>query len=164
MIVALGLELSAEADVAAIAVAGPEGRGHKADVVFYGSPDAVTGECARLYETTESCGLFLDPWPCAGILDGLRAAGIWLHEMTPEDVSAAAWQYTTELRGRRVKLGEHPALKAAMRSAIPRPLATRFAFERRRVPSDQSPLNACAFALWGIRRNEAAAQPGVWAF
>ena len=162
MIVAIGLELSAEIDVAAVAVAEPDGRGHKADVVFYGSPDAVTGECARLYESTENCGLFLDPWPCAGILDGLRTAGIWLHEMSPEDVSAASFQYTTELRGRRVKLGKHPALKAAMRSAVPRPLATRFAFERRRVTSDQSPLNACAFALWGSRRNEAAQQPGAW--
>jgi hypothetical protein len=162
MIVAIGLELSAETDMAAVAVAGPDGRRFAADVVFYGSPDAVTGECARLYETTGNCGLFLDPWPSAGILDGLRAAGIWLHEMSPEDVSASSWQYTTELRARRVKLGKHPALKAAMRSAVPRPLAARFAFERRKVTSDMSPLNACAFALWGSRRNEAASDPGVW--
>jgi len=49
-----------------------------------------------------------------------------------------------------------------MRAAVPRPLAVRFAFERKRVTADMSPLNACAFALWGLRRNEAASEPGVW--
>jgi hypothetical protein len=43
-----------------------------------------------------------------------------------------------------------------------RPLAAAFGFERRRVPCDMSPLNAAAFAVWGLRQNEAAADPGMW--
>lgn len=163
MIVAMGLELSTDADMAAIAVAGREEGGRwTADLAFYGSPDDAVAECSRLYGELDNCGVFADPQPCAGIVDGLQAAGCWLHLLEAVDVAAAAWQYTTEVRGRRVRLGAHPALRASMRSAVPRPLALRFAFERKRVVADMSPLNAAAFALWGMRRNEAGADPGVW--
>jgi hypothetical protein len=161
MTVAIGLELSADTDMAAIAVAGLDGGRWQADLVFYGSPDDAAGQVSRLYGELDNCGVFLDGLPCAGILDGLRAA-VWLHELSPEDVAASAWQFVTEVRARRVKLGEHPALRKSMQAAVPRPLAARFAFERRRVTSDMSPLNASAFALWGLRRNETASEPGVW--
>ena len=163
MITAIGLELSTDVDMAAIAVAGREEGGRwTADLAFYGSPDDAAAECSRLYGELDNCGVFCDPQPCAGIVDDLRAAGCWLHLLEATDVAAASWIYTTEVRGRRVKLGAHPALRASMRSAVPRPLALRFAFERKRTPTDVSPLNACAFALWGLRRNEVGAEPGVW--
>ncbi len=161
--VAIGLELSAEADVAAIAVAARDGGKWLADLVFYGSPDEAVAQCSRLYGELDNCGLFLDPMPCAGIVDDLRV-NAWVHLLGPEDVAAASWQFTTELRGRRVKLGKHPALKESLRAAVPRPLAVRFAFERRRVTADMSPLNAAAFGLWGLRKNESVSEPGVWAF
>ena len=161
MTMAIGLELSADADVASIAVAGAEGGKWTADLKFYGSPDDALAQVSRLYLELDSCGVFCDPMPCAGILDGLRAA-VWLHELGPEDVAAAAWQFVTEVRGRRVKLGTHPALRKSMQAAVPRPLAMRFAFERRRVVSDMSPLNSAAFALLGYRRNAGMQEPGVW--
>ena len=160
-ITAIGLELSTDTDMASIAVAGRDGQRWTADLVFYGSPDQAAAECSRLYAGLDPCGVFADPLPCAGILAELRAA-VWLHTLTPEDVAAAAWQFTTEVRARRVKLGGHKALREAMRTAVPRPLAARFAFERKRVTADMSPLNAAAFGLFGLRKNEAAADPGVW--
>ena len=160
--VAIGLELSAEADVASIAVAARDGGKWLADLVFYGSPDEAAGQCSKLYGDLDTCGVFADPLPCAGIVDDLRV-NVWAHLLGPEDVAAASWQFTTEVRGRRVKLGSHPALKKSMQAAVPRPLAVRFAFERRRVTADMSPLNAAAFALWGLRKNEALSEPGVWA-
>jgi hypothetical protein len=161
-VVAIGLELSADVDMAAIAVAGSEGGTWRADLMFYGSPDDAVAEASRLYGALEdNCGVFCDPMPCAGILDALAAA-VQLTRLGPEDVAAAAWQFTTEVRARRVKLAGHPALKESMRAAVPRPLAARFAFERRRVSSDMSPLNAAAFALLGLRRNTADGDPGVW--
>jgi hypothetical protein len=160
--VAIGLELSADTDMAAIAVAGRDGGKWSANLVFYGSPDAAAGECSRLYAGLEdNCGVFCDPMPCAGILDDLRAA-VWLHELSAEDVAASAWQFVTEFRGHRVKLSGHAALKESLRAAVPRPLAMRFAFERKRVTADMSPLNASAFALWGLRKNEGVSEPGVW--
>jgi hypothetical protein len=161
MTMAIGFELSAEVDMAAIAVAGQDGGRWVADLMFYGSPDAAVAECARLHDELDTCGVYLDPAPCAGVLDELRAA-VWLHVLAPVDVSAAAWQFTTEVRARRVKLAGNPALRESMRAAVPRSLAARFNFERRRVTADMSPLNSAAFALWGLRRNEACADPGAW--
>jgi len=161
--VAIGLEVSASADMAAIAVAGREGARWTADLMWYGDPDGAVAECSRLYAALEdNCGVFADPQPSAGVLDDLRAAGLWLHLLEAVDVSASAWTFTTEFRHHRVKLGGHPALRAALRTAVPRPLALRFAFERKRVTADMSPLNASAFALWGLRRNEANADPQVY--
>jgi hypothetical protein len=160
--VAIGLELSAEVDAAAIAVARQDGPRWSVDLAFYGSPEAAVTEAGKLYSTTENCGAFLDPMPCAGLLDELRGAGIWLVELGPEDVSAASWQFTTEVRARRVKLGRHKALRESMRAAVPRPLVQRWAFERYKTTSDMSPLNSAAFALLGLRRNVAVSEPGVW--
>lgn len=99
--------------------------------------------------------------PCAGIIDDLRVS-VWLHLLEATDVAASAWQFVTEVRHHRVKLGSHPALRDSMRAAVPRPLGLRFAFERRRVTADMSPLNASAFALWGCRKNEGGeAEPTV---
>jgi hypothetical protein len=162
MTVALGLDLSTDVDQAAIAVAGRDGGRWTADLKFYGSPDDAVAECSRLYLELDNCGVFCDPQPCAGILDDLRAAGVWLHLMEATDVAAAAWQFTTEVKGRRVKLDGHPALRESMRAALPRPLGLRFGFERKRVSADMSPLNACAFGVWGLRRNEVSSEPGVW--
>jgi hypothetical protein len=159
--VAVGLELAEGTDVASIAVAGRGGGKWSASLVFYGSPDDAAGEVSRLYGELDTCGVFIDPMPCAGLVDDLRAV-CWLHLLDVADVAASAWQFTTEVRARRVKLSGHPALKESMQAAVPRSLAARFAFERRRVTADMSPLNASAFALWGLRRNEAGAEPGVW--
>lgn len=162
MTVAIGVELSTDTDMAAVAVAGAEGGKYLARVMFYGSPDDVVAECARLYGELDNCGVFCDPQPNAGIVDGLRAAGCWLHLMEGTDVSASQWQFVTEVRARRVKAEDHPALRAAMRAADSRPHLLRFAFERRRVQVDQSPLAAAADALWGFRKNEAVSEPGAW--
>jgi hypothetical protein len=159
---AVGLELSTSVDMAAVAVAVKDGAKWMADLVFYGSPDEAVAQCSKLYGELDTCGVFADPLPCAGIVDDLRV-NVWAHLLGLEDVAAASWQFTTELREHRVRLGKHPALREAMRAAVPRPLAVRFAFERKRVSTDQSPLNACAFALWGLRRNESVSEPGVWA-
>jgi hypothetical protein len=162
MITAIGLELSATTDMAAIAVAARDGQRWLADLMWYGDPDDVVAECARLYEELETCGVYVDPQPSAGVLDGLRAAGVWLHMLEATDVSASQFQLVTDVRRRRVKLGGHPALRESMRAAVPRPVTARFGFQRKQA--DVSPLNSAAHALWGLRRNEARADVGAWVF
>lgn len=162
MIVGIGFEVSTDVDMAAIVVAGADGGKYLVDLAYYGPPDAAVAEAARLYGLFgDCCGVYADPLPSAGVLDALRAA-VWLQTLGPEDVAAASWQFTTEVRARRVKAAGNPVLRESMRVAVPRPLALRFAFERKRATVDQSPLNAAAFGLWGFRRNEAAQEPGVW--
>lgn len=159
MTVAVGLELSAADDMVSIAVAGAGSGRWAVDLAFYGSPGAAVAEAERL--ALDSCGLFLDSVVSAGLLDALRSAAVWLHELGPEDVSAADYQFTEAVKGQRVKLGDHPALRASMMAALPRSSA-RWGFERRKVTADAGPVNACAFALLGAQRHEAAQSPGVW--
>src|SRR5260221_14123021 len=98
---AIGVELSTDADMAAIAVASRDGGRWLADVTFYGSPDDVVAECSRQYlALPECCGVFLDALPCAGILADLKAE-VWVHVLSVEEVAASAWQYVTEIRNRR---------------------------------------------------------------
>ena len=160
-ITAIGVELSGSTDMAAIGVAARDGQRWLADLMWYGDPDGAVAECSRLYAALEdNCGLYLDPQASAGLLDDLRAAGLWLHLLEATDVSASQFQLVTEVRHRRVRLGGHPALRESMRAAVPRPVTARFGFARKQA--DVSPLNACAHALFGLRRNEGVADPGVY--
>jgi hypothetical protein len=97
----------------------------------------------------------------APVLEELRNR-VWLHTLEAVDVAAAAGQFRTAVKARQITAVEHPALEQALTFAMRRPLAAAFGFERRRVPCDMSPLNAAAFGLWGLRQNEAAADPGIW--
>jgi len=153
---AIGLEMSVDTDAAAVlqvAPSGDAGRFHLA-VLFYGPADEAPGQVAA------GAQVWLDPMPCAGLLAPLRAAGVQVHMLEAVDVAAASYEFKQEVRARRVTADDHPALRAAMQFAVRRPLAAAFAFERRRVACDMSPVNAAAFALWG----ETHAQPffGGW--
>ncbi|HEY5360310.1 MAG TPA: hypothetical protein VIJ82_21930 [Streptosporangiaceae bacterium] len=165
MLVAFGLEMSQDAELAAVVAAGRQDDGGRAevDMLFYGAADEAAAEVSRLFGSVDNVGLFCDPMPCAGLLPVLRSGGVWLHLLEAVDVAAASYLFKAEVRGHRVRVTGHEALREAMRFAVRRPLAAAFAFERRRVEVDMSPLNAAAFALWGLSRNEADADPGVWA-
>jgi hypothetical protein len=165
VITAIGLEMSHDAELAAIAVAGGEAGRHEVDLAYYGDAGLAAAEVNRLYETLEdNCGAWLDPQACGGLLAPLRAAGVWLHLLEAVDVSAASFAFKAEVRGRRVKTpsGGHEALREAMKYAMRRNLAAAFAFERRKVAVDMAPLNAAAFALFGLISNEGQGEPGAW--
>jgi hypothetical protein len=164
VITAIGLEMDQDGDRAAIAIAGREEGDPRylIDLMFYGDADLAAAEVNRLYMTLESSGAYLDPMPCAGLLAPLRAAGTWLHLLEAVDVAAASYEFKAEVRARRVRTTGHEALRESMKYALRRPLAAAFAFERRRVAVDMAPLNAAAFALWGLLQNEGGADPGVW--
>jgi hypothetical protein len=145
---AIGLEMSVDTELAAVVRAEPrpdrgEGHFHLA-VVFYDAADyAVAGIAGEQ--------VWCDPMPCAGLLPALRKAGCWPRFLEATDVAAASYEIKAAIRGRRVTAEPHEALKAAMMYAARRALATGFGFERRRVASDQSVLNAAAFAMWGAK-------------
>jgi hypothetical protein len=157
---AIGLEMSVDTDLAAVAVAVAGDRDCcQVELSYYGPAEGAVAEVARLAAGAAGglgCGTFCDPMPCAGLLPGLRGAGVQPHLLEAVDVAAAAYEWKAEVRARRVTAGPHEALKAAMQYAVRRPLATAFAFERRKVEADMSPLNACAFAVWGLRRGQGA--------
>lgn len=164
MIVAWGVELAPDAETGSVAsVSSRDGGGWLAELVFYRNARDLPGVLGGLYaENPDAAGVFLDPMPCAGVLDEL-AEQVWVHRLEAVDVAAAAQQFRGAVRARLVTAVPHPALEQALTFAAQRPLATAFGFERRKVAADMSPLNAAAFALWGLRRYEAMADPSVTA-
>jgi hypothetical protein len=145
---AIGLEMSLDTDVAAaIEAAGRNDAGtwyFHLRVLFYGPAEEVAAVVA-------GGQMWLDPMVCAGLLPSLRKAGCWPRLLEATDVAAASYEYKSAVRARRVTAEPHEALRAAMMYAQRRPLATAFAFERRKVASDMSVLNAAAFAMWGAK-------------
>jgi len=141
----IGLEMSLDTDVAAAVGAVPYGdRCFHLTVLHYGAADEVAAVVA-------GHSVWLDPMPNAGLLGALRKAGAWPRLLEAVDVAAASYEFKTAVRARRLTAEDHPALRDAMKYATRRPLATAFAFERRRVEVDMSVLNAAAFGCWGAR-------------
>lgn len=159
-----GVELSLDGETGAVAEVRTAGGGrYKAQLVFYRRAVDLPEALGGLYDAEpDTCGVFLDPMPCAGILDVL-AQRMWVHRLEAVDVAASAQQCLSAVRARLIDAVPHPALEQALTYAVQRPLASTFGFERRRVVADMSPLNALAFGLWGLRRNEDLSQPGVYA-
>jgi hypothetical protein len=160
---AWGVELDDAGEMGAVVAARPrDGGGWRVEVVFYQPAQLLPAAAGGAYDAEpDGVGVFCDPMLIAPVLEALRGR-VWLHTMEAVDVAAAAGQFRQAVKAREVTAAEHPALEQALTYAMRRPLAAAFGFERRRVPCDMSPLNAAAFALWGLRRNESAAEAGVW--
>jgi hypothetical protein len=160
---AWGVELDDTGEMGAAVAARPrEGGGWRVEVVFYQPAQLLPAAIGAAYDSEpDAVGVFVDPMLIAPVLEDLRNR-VWLHTMEAVDVAAAAGQFRAAVKARQITAVEHPALEQALTFAMRRPLAAAFGFERRRVPCDMSPLNAAAFAVWGLRKNEAAAEPGAW--
>jgi hypothetical protein len=138
-----------------------EGTGWRLRVVHYHLATALPDALGAVYDAEdEAAGVFCDPMPCAPILEAL-VRRVWLHRLEAVDVAASAAQFRSAVKAREVEAEPHPALEQALTFAVQRPLASAFGFERRKVTADMAPLNAAAFALWGLRRHDAASDPGV---
>jgi hypothetical protein len=162
MTTAWGVELSPDGEVGSlVGVSSRDGGGWRSELLFYRLAADLPDVLGGLYDgDPDAAGVFLDPMPCAAILDEL-CERTWVHRLEAVDVAAAAAQFRAAVKGRLVSAAPHPALEQALVYAAQRPLATAFGFERRKVAADMSPLNAAAFGLWGLRRNESLADPGV---
>ena len=160
---AWGVELDDAGEMGAVVAARPrDGGGWRVEVVFYQPAELLPAAIGAAYDgEPDGVGVFVDPMLVAPVLEGLRRR-VWLHTMEAVDVAGAAGQFRQAVKARQITAVEHPALEQALTYAMRRPLAAAFGFERRRVPCDMSPLNAAAFALWGLRRNEAADGASAW--
>lgn len=163
MSVAWGVELSVDGETGSVAEVRPrDGGGWLLELVFYRQAVFLADAVAERYEAEEDAeGVFADPMPCAGVLAALQQR-LWVRKLEAVDVAAASAQFRAAVRMHEVTAAPHPALEQALTYAAQRPLAKAFAYERRNVAADMSPLNASSFALWGLRRNEAAADSEAW--
>lgn len=164
--IAWGVELEGSSELGSLVSARARaGGGWLVAVEFYQPALMLTAAVEAAVEAAgaDVLGVFCDPMPCAAVLDDLRER-VWVSTLEAVDVAAATSQFLMAVRARQVTAAEHPALEQAITYAVRRPLAAAFGFERHKVPCDMSPLNAAAFALWGLRKNEAVSQPGAMTF
>ena len=147
----------------AIAKAWREGPGRMAvKVVWHGPPPVAPTVMDALYVADDPVGVALDPRSQSATLDRqLADLGIVVRRLGAEDVAVAHGEFLDLAATGHLKHFNQPELTAAVRGAQQRSLAGARALERR-VPSDQSPLTASEFAVWGFLRWEEVSSPSVY--
>ena len=89
-----------------------DGGGWRLDLVFYRLAAALPEALAGMYEAEpDVAGVFLDPMPCAGILEPL-ARRVWVHRLEAVDVAASAAQFRAAVKAREVAAAPHPGFGA----------------------------------------------------
>ncbi len=140
-----------------------EGPGRMAvKVVWHGPPPVAPTVMDALYVADDPVGVALDPRSQSATLDRqLADLGIVVRRLGAEDVAVAHGEFLDLAATGHLKHFNQPELTAAVRGAQQRSLAGARALERR-VPSDQSPLTASEFAVWGFLRWEEVSSPSVY--
>lgn len=175
--VAFAIDVTPDRSAACIAIAGArtDGLMHVEVVDHEPGTGWVTGRVQALVERWTPCAVVLDPGGPAGSLVGdLEAAGIELVKTKARDVAAAAGGlYDAVVRPPDAPEGwaptvrhiPHPALSAALSGAGKRPLGDAWAWDRRGVSVDISPLVAVTLARWAWTtrdRGDDDAPPNIW--
>jgi hypothetical protein len=162
--VALGVAISEDRQHAAVVAAG---RGERAKIVvdlapFYDHPRGVVARLAELCGKHDPVAVALDPRSQAATLAApLAEAGIPVTRLDTEDVAVAHGEFLDLVGDRLLEHLDQGPLTAAVRAAQQRRLGGAQAWDRK-VPVDQSPLEAATIAVWAFRRWEEMSRPGVY--
>jgi hypothetical protein len=174
--VAFAVDVTPDRSAACIAIAGARADGlmHLEVVDHEPGTGWVVDRVKGLVDRWKPCAVALDPGGPAGSLVGdFEAAGIELVTTKARDVAAAAGGlYDAVVRPPDAPEGwapgvrhiPHPALSAALSGAAKRPLGDAWAWNRRGVSVDISPLVAVTLARWAWTTRERGddAPPNVW--
>jgi hypothetical protein len=163
--VAFGAEISEDRSRCSVAKAWRESDGRVAvKVVWSGAPVVAPEVIDALYMSEEPVAVALDPRSQSATLCAVLAEhGIVARRLGAEEVAVAHGEFMDLLSSKPAGLRHfgQPGLTAAVRGAQDRPLAGAKALERR-VGTDQSPLTAAEFAVFGLLRWEEVSRPGAW--
>ena len=159
---AFGVEISTDRQRCAVVRAHRPDDRITVDMVWYEPPAEAVAFINGCYEADDPVAIALDPRSqTETLLRKLADAGVPVTRLGAEDVAVANGEFMDLLARRELRHLGQPEMTAAVRAAQQRPLAGAQAWERK-VTVDQSPLNACTFAVWALQRYEELAQPGVW--
>lgn len=160
---AFGAEISENRDRAAIAKAWRVPQCPvTVEIAWYGSPLEAAAVLGGYWTDDDPVTVVLDPQSqSATMLAPLAEAGVLVRKLTAQDVAVAHGEFADLIRTGGLRHRNQPELTAAARAAQERRLAGARAIERR-VMTDQSPLTAAEFAVFGFLRWEELAQPGAW--
>jgi hypothetical protein len=99
----------------------------------------------------EVLAVILDPRsPAATLLDPLEALGVEVTEASTHVVAASHGDFSDLLKAGKLAIEPHPALTAAARHAMTRPLSGAEALERRKPAVDTSSIVASELAVWAV--------------
>ena len=162
---AFAAEISVDRSRCAVAAAwredGPAGR-VVAEIAWLGHPALAPAEIARMSGVHHPVAVVIDGRsPSATLLGPLEAAGVTVTQPATQDVAIAHGEFLDLVRDGGLAHLDQPELTAAVRGAQQRPLAGGQAWERR-VVTDQSPLTAATFAVWGLLHAAPAPFYGSW--
>ena len=86
-----------------------------------------------------------------------------VHAMSTTDIVSAAGGLYDAIKGRALLHNGQPEIQQAVSTCVIRPLGDGgWAIDRKKSPTDVSPLVAVANALWLWRQSSDTADPGIW--
>jgi hypothetical protein len=153
--VAFAADVTPDRSAAAVAVAGvrPDGLGHVEVVDHRPGTGWVVGRLVELAGKWRPCAVVVDDTgPAGSLIPPLEAAGLELVRPTTRARAAADSGFYDAVAEQTVRYrpGPHgPALVAAVAGAAKRPLGDSWAWARRGLSVDISPLVAVSLARWG---------------
>jgi hypothetical protein len=110
----------------------------------------VVGRLAKLAERWQPCAVVVDQVGPAGSLVGpLEAAGLEVIRPTTRARAAGDGGFYDAVAERSLRYVPRPALDAAMAGAATRPLGDAWAWARKGLSTDITPLVAVSLARWG---------------
>jgi hypothetical protein len=150
--VSFGADVTPDRSAAAIAVAGvrPDGLGHVEVVDHRPGTGWVVGRLVDLAARWSPCAIVVDDTgPAASLIPPLEAAGLEVARPTTRARAAADSGLYDAVAEGTVRYVPRPALDAAVAGAAKRPLGDSWAWARRGLSVDISPLVAVSLARWG---------------
>lgn len=110
---------------------------------------------AFLKAQEEKKAIVLDPLSMAAFLiEPLKKAHLRLSEPGSHDVAVAHGLFADGIGNGSIKYVANPALEAAVKDALARPLAGAQALDRKKPDVDVSPFVAAELATWGLLRGQ----------
>jgi hypothetical protein len=151
--VAFAADVTPDRSAAAIAVAGVrgDGLGHVEVVDHRPGTGWVVGRLVELAAKWGPCAIVVDEvGPAGSLVAPLEAAGLEVVKPSTRARAAAdSGFYDAVMDSRSLRYVPHPALDAAVAGAAKRPLGDSWAWARRGLSVDITPLVAVSLARWG---------------
>jgi hypothetical protein len=154
----LGIQISEDRRHTSVAVAGWVGDEVHAVLAAYLDDTDPAATVVKLKAERLARRVVVDPHsPGATTIQLLAKVGVRVVEMSSSDLQVAFGNIVDGLRANlpdgpnvtRVKVpAAHPFLSAAMQHADEKPQGGATTWQRRGIPVDMSPLDACTFAVW----------------
>jgi hypothetical protein len=149
---------------AAVVSAGREIGGTRllVDLVWYDHPRGAVARLTELDAGHDPVALVIDPMSeAATLLRPLADAGVLVVPAKAQNVAVAHGDFLDLVNDGGLAHLNQPPLTAAVRAAQQRRLSGAQAWDRK-VPVDQSPLEAATLAAWAFLGWEVQSEPGAW--